>query len=363
VGTLPYPYQSYSMSDRFLAISPYGGFNNQLDHLYYQIGWAQALGWTLVLPKFSGSHHTHDRGFFGSENYLNIYEISKLVKVISWEDFLVLCENQVDAVVALDQIRKNPDGYRTYEIMSYYNITYKREVVLQNLNERLQGSKLRNLFKKHNLDQDRCVMTNGIPRYGEFDKVDLSENSYYFQVRNSVRMAPYVLFMAESWVRLNLENKPFLAIHYRRGDFASYCRNSDIAIYPYVHQAKLLTTKSIRKINLDENRPGCYPDLEDAIRNITYVAQQCNLKNLFLSTNAETDELNQLFTRLPDYRVYRYSQSDYEFVPNMDTIMDISINSMATCFLGNKYSSLTFTILTKRRQLAEKKPWSTSFLF
>ena len=368
--------------ERYLAISPYGGFNNQLDHLYYQIGWARALDRIMVLPLVSGSTHTADQGNYDLDLYLDTVHLSRIVRVISWDDFLHSCGDNLDAVVAMDGVQG--DKFAALRFLAQVGLNYTESVFLP-AGYSTSSADLRAMFAAAGLTDTRCVLLRGMGSFGDYDKAHFNEDtSLFIKVRQAVRLAPYLRFEASQWVRDHIGDRPFLAVHFRRGDYFTYCQSTNIPVYNYNHQATQLSGSSQRRIHSTEVRKGCYPPVEEAAAVIVQVAEGCKVRDVVLSTNAKEDELETLSRLLGGNKappnkpgkkgrtkaedevgltVHRYEKRS-GLAPNADTLVDMSISIQATCFLGNKYSSLTFTVLTQRRtEEAGKKGWDTAFTF
>lgn len=343
----------------------------------------------MVLPPVTGSTHTTDRHLHPLDLYLDTLHLSRIVRVIPWEDFVSACHARMDALVAPGDLQG--DHYGTLRFLGMAGLTATRNVSLPD-GFTHSSADLRAMFQAAGLAHTRCVMLRGIRGFDDYDKAHFDESTNLFiRVRQAVRLAPYIRHEVEQWVTDHLKDRPFLGVHFRRGDFLKYCQSGEIPVYQYVHQATMLTGPSERRIQAGQERRGCYPPVEEAARAIAQVATQCGVRDLVLSTNAKKEELEELIRLITrefstpaegdsrgeggeDERgkgdprlltLHRYEKHE-GLAPNVEALVDMGISIRATCFLGNKYSSLTYTVLTQRRSGEddrEKRGWDSAFLF
>lgn len=333
----------------FYDVNPPEGFNLRRDvYMRFAIMLAEAKkrgrsDWRLVLPPWYNLYHwrsAHSKSdpqpwseFFDVESLKSFAPVLELNEVI---DKAAKKPLQIDTLYVLQNF-ENPFENGVFEekwqltseceyegnYWGYNNIEAKEIVCV-----RFQGkiSKLWELIYQHPSDRKVMFMHAEIPLHDNYG------SKSYWDCRKSMKYSKPLIKTAKKFINKKLDCKSeqcstYLAIHWRRRDFA-YSRPNDV---PSITG----TVKQIR-VAVDKNVP--------------------DVKKIFIATDADSSELKELKSKLKEegYNVYLYnpSESDLkEFKDGGVAIIDQIICSHAAYFIGTHDSTFSFRIQEEREIL------------
>lgn len=152
---------------------------------------------------------------------------------------------------------------------------------------------------------------------------------------------------AKRFVDLTFENRPYLAVHLRRGDYWQHC--------VVIKRKGVPPWESFRHVRkLYDYEKGCYPSLDLVYDTLKDVAKRhYGLKDIFIATNT-VDEFLPLVRKLADHdgiqlvvgvpRTFYQSLSSGSGRPLRkldELIIEMAVLSYGATFLFNRYSSLS----------------------
>lgn len=173
----------------------------------------------------------------------------------------------------------------------------------------------------------------------------------WWTVRRTIDFHPTYYRTAERFVQTTFSNRPFLAVHLRRGDYQQHCVViKRRGVPPWISFAK------VRKL-YDFER-GCYPSLALVEETLVDWATQRGLADVFIATNTP-DEFEPLAQRLAERAssplhvvvgilarffssVDRQPRSLEKRLRKLDQlVVEVIVLSLGRSFLFNRYSSLS----------------------
>lgn len=174
----------------------------------------------------------------------------------------------------------------------------------------------------------------------------------WWSARKLIDFHPVYYELGARFAQFQFQDRPFLAVHLRRGDYWQHCvvikRRGIPPWESFRHTAK----------RYDYER-GCYPSLELVAETLRKEADAFQLKDVFIATNTP-DEFDALHAKLPDlsivasipdafFRSVALGQSAddtnvtvHQRLRRLDKlIIEVVVLSMGSAFLFNRYSSLS----------------------
>ena len=167
-----------------------------------------------------------------------------------------------------------------------------------------------------------------------------------------------------------LLKKDFVAIHVRRSDFEEYCANK-------MKQKDKIRTARLDSMTLDvlisPPLPSCWPSWEEMSLSLSSFLKETKSKSfsqdnsfdVFLMTDADDQSVEKfrhlLFSHLSNdgkesvsLSIHRWKPSEEEGEGDVETfgvLVDTEISTFASHFVGNRYSSVSFSVFSRRLEI------------
>jgi len=329
--------------------------------------WALQLNRTLLVghafPKVGQEYYFERRvkvsDLFESE------KMERFVPLVDLEDFVEDNRDIIDLCGGFPVVQFHQEDHQTSKSMyrqdfvTDFGLVVKQTVVLPKGNY--------SLSQDREFDEARRLLSP-FP----FVLTDAFGTISRFSILQHFLMTKPVASIRDSARRFVLSNglykKDFVAIHVRRSDFEEYCANK-------MKQKDKIRTSQVDSMTLDvlisPPLPSCWPSWEEISLSLssflkrTKISPQDNRFDVFLMTDAD-DQSVEMFRRLllshlsndgkesVSLHVYRWKPSKEEEEGDIETfgvLVDTEISTFASHFVGNRYSSVSFSVFSRRLEI------------
>ena len=357
--------------NKFLMFMPWEQLNNQLIGFKSACAMARILDRVLVTPLLGYRHpltqgdstwnfsfRIQDFEWAPLETYFEL-ENTFACQTVSSSHFLKLNQTRMGAV------HFNPVARATSheQLQQYYKeilgLEFDKIIDHPKLSQ-LTSNEVKELFgqdKSPILALGSLFWTYGFDRHQEYplkDYVNYMDNLLYSSITSGLRPQHLIQHFADACIQQRIGNRPYLALHIRRGDYQRKCG-------------------SIKDSALKSH---CFPQNQQVLDKIEHVFSQRGWKNaedeeesevadwkewdedkayLYIASNINPRELPEFLDLQRRYSVLTFEDVFDEthletlgWNPIHKALLDREIGRNATHFIGNFYSSFTRAIVEAR---------------
>ena len=309
-------------------INPGEQFFKQFAGFMFFVQLAQRHNYTLVLPPFR--IRKPNFGLSSGYNYFNLVSATENnFQYSSWKDFYDIdkIKEKYNIILLEDYLKENNN---------------KVDVLLNRItNWDLSTEDGKLLFcgediefkEKDNIINDRYVLSlidthlkkyNSIALYGTTFQLPRRQLGYA-EIRKNIRYLPFFYNEVEDFIKKN--NKRYLAIHWRRGDF----------------------------VHIRKGAPNVLKTPDELISKCKEKMIELGINSVYLATDSkDTEELVYLKSKLP---LFEFKTDNEDLINNVSSyaIIESLICSYADYFMGTNTSLYTENILAERIELGKEK--------
>jgi hypothetical protein len=359
--------------NKFLMFMPWEQLNNQLIGFKSACAMARILDRVLITPLL-GYRHPRTQGdstwnfsfqiqdfeWTPMEDYFELDD-GFPCQTLSMAHFFKLRGNQTH----IGSVHFNPVARATSheQLQEYYNgiLGLEFEEIIEHPKlSHLKANEVKDVFGRDEspvLALGSLFWTYGFDRHQEYplkDYFNYMDNILYSSITSGLKLQHLIQHFAETCIQQRIGNRPYLAVHIRRGDYKRKCdsiKDSTLRDHCYPQNQKVLD--KIEQVFTQRGWKNAEDDEESDIQD--WKEWDEDKAYLYVASNINPRDLPE-FSDLQ----HRYSVLTFEDVfdeTHLETLgwnsihralLDREIGRNATHFLGNFYSSFTRAIVEAR---------------
>lgn len=327
-------------TEKYLIYLPYEGLGNQRLCLLRALYAARHLSRTLLIPPLMSSYHNNLKLLI---DWRTLYDFSQFASNATVKvPFKFVGHRMIRNVRKLLESKGSEClthgryvGFKdlsssSRQFLYHFGLTWRGRYEWHNMTgtETEKASYMMEYFEKKREAPMVCATNFQYISFG-------TEMSEYWE-----KLLPSKNLVLAAWNYMcmhGIENTRYAAIHWRRGDFEWYCRKKEFS--------------------------SCWPEIEDLKAKIFKIHEEHGIDLFLVGTNERTFELDMSEFGIDVVHItlpYINQDEPAEWRELAPVALDEFVFEHADFFLGNKYSSLSFSV-TKRRHMAGLQNTTESF--